>query len=99
VSKDHGLSSSRAVGFADHGRTLVAGVAYVLLGSSFVWLWRPHPVGWAAFAGSNLYVWIAVALMAFVTAEDLGVPASWRQVARRSSALRRRPAQGTDVAG
>jgi hypothetical protein len=83
----------------DRGRTLVAGVAYVLLGSSFVWLWWAHPLGWAAFAGSNLYVWIAVALMAFVTAEDLGVPASWRQVARRSSALRRRPAQGTDVAG
>jgi hypothetical protein len=56
---------------------------------------------------------IAVALMAFVTAPDLRVPASWRHVARhssalrgrssassrRSSALRGRPAQGTDVSG
>jgi alpha-1,2-mannosyltransferase len=74
----------------DRGRTLVAGVAYVLLGSSFVWLWWAHPFGWAAFAGSNLYVWIAVALMAFVTAADLRVPDLWRHAARRSSALRRR---------
>jgi len=71
----------------DRGRTLVAAVAYVLLCSSFVWLWWAHPSGWAAFAGSNLYVWIAVTLMVTVTLDD------WPR-----SALGRAP-QRTDVAG
>jgi alpha-1,2-mannosyltransferase len=71
----------------DRGRTIVAGVAYVLLCSSFVWLWWAHPSGWPAFAGSNLYVWIAAALMVTVTGPDL-----------RVSALRWRAPQGSDIA-
>jgi alpha-1,2-mannosyltransferase len=72
----------------DRGRTVVVAVAYVLLCSSFVWLWWAHPFGWPAFAGSNLYVWIAGALMITITLHD-----------RPGSALRWRPPQRTDVAG
>jgi alpha-1,2-mannosyltransferase len=72
----------------DRGRRIVVGIAYVLMCSSFVWLWWAHPFGWPAFPGSNLYVWIAAGLMVTVTLHDLP-----------RSALRRRTAQRTDVAG
>jgi alpha-1,2-mannosyltransferase len=71
----------------DRGRTTVVAIAYVLMCTSFVWLWWTHPFGWSAFAGSNLYVWIAAALMVTVTLHD------------RPSARRRRAPQRTDVAG
>jgi alpha-1,2-mannosyltransferase len=71
----------------DRGRTTVVAVAYVLMCTSFVWLWWTHPFGWSAFAGSNLYVWIAAALMVTVTLHD------------RPSARRWRAPQRTDVAG
>ena len=72
----------------EHGRRLVVAVAYVLLCSSFVWLWWAHPVGWPAFAGSNLYVWIAAALMITIMLDD-----------RRRSARWWRAPQRADVAG
>ncbi len=71
----------------DRARVAVTGVAFVLMSSSFVWLWWAHPFGWPAFPGANLYVWIAVALMLTVSLTDRD-PAS---------ALRRGAAQRTDV--
>lgn len=72
----------------DRGRPALVGVAYVLLCSSFVWLWWAHPSGWTAFPGSNLYVWIAATLMIAVMLDE-----------PRRSALRRRTPQRTDVGG
>jgi alpha-1,2-mannosyltransferase len=71
----------------DRARVAVTGVAYVLLSSSFVWMWWAHPFGWPAFPGANLYVWIAAGLMLTVSLTDRD---PW-------SALRRGAAQRTDV--
>ena len=71
----------------DRARLALTGVAYVLMSSSFVWMWWAHPFGWPAFPGANLYVWIAAGLMLTVSLTD---QEPW-------SALRRGAAQRTDV--
>lgn len=43
----------------------LAGV-YVVMCSSLVWCWWAHPTGWAAFPGSNAYVWISLGLLVAV---------------------------------
>ena len=43
----------------------LAGV-YVVMCSSLMWLWYAHPTGWAAFPGSNAYVWISLGLVVAV---------------------------------
>ncbi len=44
----------------------LVGTAYVLLCTSAVWLWSNGGPSPAAVLGSNLYVWIALALLAFL---------------------------------
>jgi alpha-1,2-mannosyltransferase len=46
---------------------LIAGFA--VMSSSIVWLWWAHPIGWAAFPGSNTYVWISLVVLAALTRE------------------------------
>jgi alpha-1,2-mannosyltransferase len=71
-------------------RPRLAGLAavYVLLSSSFVWIWWAHPFGWIAFTGANLYVWIAAALLVTISLADRDP----------GSARRRGAAQRTHVA-
>lgn len=45
------------------GRYAPAAVAYVLLCSSLVWIWRFDASGPMGFAGSNAYVWLTVLLL------------------------------------
>jgi alpha-1,2-mannosyltransferase len=63
------------------GRTLrrrrLAGLAagFVVLSSSLVWLWWADPHGWAAFPGSNAYVWLTLVLLGVLTQRsDTGSP-------------------------
>jgi alpha-1,2-mannosyltransferase len=74
----------------DRGRTFVVGTAYVLMCSSFVWLWWAHPLGWPAFPGSNLYVWIAAGLLVTVSLTDQDPPRStwWGRAAERTDVAR-----------
>ncbi|WP_433301241.1 glycosyltransferase 87 family protein [Actinoplanes sp. CA-030573] len=44
---------------------LLAGFA--VMSSSVVWIWWAHPIGWAAFPGSNAYVWLSLALLLVLT--------------------------------
>ncbi|GAA0532404.1 glycosyltransferase 87 family protein [Paractinoplanes ferrugineus] len=53
----------------DRRRLAVLGVGLVLMSSSIVWLWWAHPHGWAAFPGSNTYVWLSLALLLMLTRE------------------------------
>jgi alpha-1,2-mannosyltransferase len=58
---DAGLRAGRG---ARRVRLLVAFAgAYLLLCSSFVWLWWAHPNGIDGFLGSNAYVWVSLALL------------------------------------
>jgi alpha-1,2-mannosyltransferase len=43
-----------------------AGAAYVILCSSVVWLWSRHHTGLDGFVGGSAYVWITLALLAFL---------------------------------
>ncbi|GAA0800764.1 glycosyltransferase 87 family protein [Spirilliplanes yamanashiensis] len=43
-----------------------AGVSWALMCSRVVWIWERNPAGPVGFLGSNLYVWISVALLFLV---------------------------------
>ncbi|MFD0518059.1 glycosyltransferase 87 family protein [Paractinoplanes durhamensis] len=45
------------------------GAGFALMSSSIVWIWWAHPHGWAAFPGSNTYVWLSIAVLLTVTRE------------------------------
>ncbi len=45
--------------------TLAAGL--VVMSSSLVWAWWADPLGWAAFPGSNAYVWLTLAVLVVLT--------------------------------
>jgi alpha-1,2-mannosyltransferase len=59
-------------------RLVVLWAGFVVMSSSIVWIWWAHPLGWAAFPGSNAYVWISLAVLTALTqrmpAEPLAVP-------------------------
>jgi alpha-1,2-mannosyltransferase len=40
------------------------------MGSSVVWIWWAHPLGWGAFPGSNAYVWLSLVVLAALTRES-----------------------------
>jgi alpha-1,2-mannosyltransferase len=62
-------------------RWALPAAAYLILSSSAVWLWWAHPTGWAAFGGSNAYVWVTLTLLAAVTR-----PSSLESAGRQLSA-------------
>lgn len=62
VTADHGLRD--VAGRRRDRRTLGAvGLGYVVLCSSVVWLWRFDSSGLSGFLGSNIYVWVSLALL------------------------------------
>ena len=62
------LLLDRALRAPDRRRILtVLGIGFVVMSSSIVWIWWAHPHGWAAFPGSNTYVWISLAVLAALT--------------------------------
>jgi alpha-1,2-mannosyltransferase len=48
-------------------RLIVLGAGFVVMSSSVVWIWWAHPRGWAAFPGSNAYVWLSLAVLVALT--------------------------------
>ncbi|GIM89323.1 glycosyltransferase 87 family protein [Paractinoplanes toevensis] len=50
-------------------RLAVLFAGFVVMSSSIVWLWWAHPHGWAAFPGSNTYVWLSIAVLIALTAK------------------------------
>jgi alpha-1,2-mannosyltransferase len=50
-------------------RLAVLFAGFVVMSSSVVWLWWAHPHGWAAFPGSNTYVWLSIAVLIALTAK------------------------------
>ncbi|GIF19142.1 alpha-1,2-mannosyltransferase [Actinoplanes tereljensis] len=40
---------------------------FAVMSSSIVWLWWAQPHGWAAFPGSNTYVWLSIAILLALT--------------------------------
>ena len=76
------LLADRALLTGDRRAWVAPAAAYVVLSSSLVWLWWAHPLGWAAFAGSNADVWVSLALMVAVTAGQ-----RWGGVRRRARTL------------
>jgi len=68
------------IGTRERRRTLlrVTAAAYVVLCSSFVWLWFDDASGVDGFLGSNMYVWITIAML-------LGLPV--RATADKSAAV------------
>ncbi len=53
-------------GLADRRLLWFAGVSWALMTSRVVWIWERNPAGPIGFAGSNLYVWISIALLFLV---------------------------------
>jgi alpha-1,2-mannosyltransferase len=47
----------------------ILAAVFVVLSSSLVWLWWAHPLGWAAFPGSNAYVWLTLAGILVLTGD------------------------------
>jgi alpha-1,2-mannosyltransferase len=78
-------------------RLIGLGAVYLVLSSSLVWMWWSHPLGWAAFPGSNAYVWVSLGLLAALTVNPLrarlvsvaaayaGRSARWRPAGRSPS--------------
>lgn len=66
------------IGIRERRRTLlrVTAAAYVVLCSSFVWLWVDDASGIDGFLGSNMYVWITIGML-------LGLPV--RETADKSA--------------
>ena len=62
------LLLERSLRAPDRRRCLIVlGATFIVMSSSVVWIWWAHPHGWAAFPGSNTYVWISLALLAALT--------------------------------
>ncbi|MBO0869603.1 MAG: DUF2029 domain-containing protein [Micromonosporaceae bacterium] len=57
-----------------------AGLAYVILSSSLVWLWSTgpgvadHPAGLTGFLGSNAYVWVCLGLLLLLPRQTAAAP-------------------------
>jgi alpha-1,2-mannosyltransferase len=51
-------------------RLIALGTGFVVMSSSIVWIWWAHPHGWAAFPGSNTYVWISLLVLIVLTQES-----------------------------
>jgi alpha-1,2-mannosyltransferase len=50
-------------------RLAYLGAGFVVMSSSIVWIWWAHPHGWAAFPGSNTYVWMSLVILVAITQE------------------------------
>jgi alpha-1,2-mannosyltransferase len=71
-----------AASMGDRRRLAVMGAGFILMSSSIVWLWWAHPHGWAAFPGSNTYVWLSLAVLLTLTIDFR--PARIEEYAERS---------------
>ena len=54
------------------------GAGCVVMSSSIVWIWWAHPIGWAAFPGSNTYVWISLLVFVVLTQQSTPAPVGGR---------------------
>ncbi|GAA4162258.1 hypothetical protein GCM10022251_42990 [Phytohabitans flavus] len=60
------LLVDRALAARDRRLLAFAALAYVILTSRFVWMWEYGSSGVSGFLGSNMYVWVSLALLLFL---------------------------------